>query len=175
MSNLKTIAPSRAAELMRSGAVLVDIREADEHARERIPGARHHALSRIDAENPARPGDNVLIFHCRSGARTKANAPRLANAAAGCEVFILEGGIDAWKKAGLPTALDREQPIEINRQVQITAGSLVLVGVLLGWLIRPEFYLLAALVGTGLTFAGLTGFCGMARLFAVMPWNRQAA
>ena len=37
MSALKTISPERAAELMRDGAVLVDVREADEHARERIP------------------------------------------------------------------------------------------------------------------------------------------
>ena len=56
---------------MRNGAVLVDIREADEHAREHIPGARHHALSRIDNDTPLRPGDDVLVFHCRSGARTK--------------------------------------------------------------------------------------------------------
>jgi rhodanese-related sulfurtransferase len=49
MSALKTISPERAAELMRQGAVLVDIREADEHTRERIPGARHHALSEIGA------------------------------------------------------------------------------------------------------------------------------
>ena len=122
---------------MRQGAVLIDIREADEHARERIPGARHHALSRLDADNPARPGDDVLVFHCRSGARTKANAPRLAAAAAGCETYVLEGGLEAWKKAGLPTAIDRKQPIEINRQVQITAGSMVLAGVVLGALVSP--------------------------------------
>ena len=80
MSTLKSVSPERAAELIRAGAVLVDIREADEHARERIPGARHHALSRIDHDHPARPGDDVLIFHCRSGARTKGNAPKLAAA-----------------------------------------------------------------------------------------------
>src|ERR1700687_4653975 len=71
MSKLQTISPERAAELVRAGAVLIDIREADEHARERIPGARHHALTRIDRESPARGGDDVLIFHCRSGARTQ--------------------------------------------------------------------------------------------------------
>ena len=62
MTGLQAIGPERAAELMREGAVLIDIREADEHARERIPGARHHALSRIDAEHPARTGDDVLVF-----------------------------------------------------------------------------------------------------------------
>ena len=172
MSTLKTISPERAAELMRQGAVLVDVREADEHARERIPGARHHALSQIDAEDPARPGDDVLIFHCRSGTRTQANANRLA-ASNDCEAYILDGGIDAWKKAGLPVALDRRQPIEIMRQVQIAAGSLILIGVLLGYLAHPLFYLLSGFVGAGLTVAGVTGFCGMARLLAAMPWNRR--
>ena len=175
MSALPTISPQRAAELMRNGATLIDIREADEYARERIPGARHHALARIDAETPARPGDQVLVFHCRSGARTKANASRLAAAANGCEVYALEGGLDAWKQAGLPTRIDRKQPIEMNRQVQIGAGSLVLLGVALGALAWPGFYALSGFVGLGLLFAGISGFCGMARVLALMPWNRRTA
>lgn len=174
MSNLQTISPARAAELMRAGAVLIDIREADEHARERIPGARHHALTRIDRNAPIHKGDDVLIFHCRSGARTKGNAARLAAATPQCESYILEGGLDAWKKAGLPVTLDRSQPIDIMRQVQIAAGSLVLAGVLLGAFVAPGFYALSGFVGAGLLFAGVSGFCGMARLLAVMPWNRRA-
>lgn len=172
MSNLTTITPERAAELVRAGATLVDIREADERARENIPGARHYPLSRIGAELPVRDQDKLVIFHCRSGARTKANAPALAGAAPGCEAYLLEGGIDAWKKAGLPVALDRRQPIEINRQVQIAAGSLVLLGVALGTFVAPSLYAIAAFVGAGLVFAGITGFCGMAKVFALMPWNR---
>jgi rhodanese-related sulfurtransferase len=173
MSELKTIPPARAAELVRKGAVLIDIREADEYARERIPGARHHALSRIDIESPARPGDDVLVFHCRSGARTKGNAARLSGASQNCETYILDGGLDAWRKAGLPVTLDRRQPIDIIRQVQIGAGSLVLAGVVLGTLVAPGFYALSGFVGAGLLFAGTTGFCGMAHLLALMPWNRR--
>jgi rhodanese-related sulfurtransferase len=174
VSNLKTISPTRAAELMRSGAVLVDIREADEHAREKIPGARHHALSRVEEDTPLRAGDDVVIFHCRSGARTKGNAARLAAATPKCETYILEGGIDAWKKAGLPVALDRSQPIDIMRQVQIVAGGLVLIGVVLGALVTPGFYALSGFVGAGVLFAGVSGFCGMAKLLGAMPWNRRA-
>lgn len=173
MTDMKTISPARAADLMRKGAVLIDIRERDEHARERIPGARHHALSRLDQGALAREGDDVLVFHCRSGARTKGNAARLAAAAGGCEAYVLEGGLDAWKKAGLPVTLDRSQPIDIMRQVQIGAGSLVLIGVLLGALVNPGFYALSGFVGAGLLVAGTTGFCGMARLLAVMPWNKR--
>jgi rhodanese-related sulfurtransferase len=176
MSQLRSISPARAAELIRAGAVLVDIREADEHARERIPGAHHHALSTIDAGNPVRPGDDVLIFHCRSGMRTKGNAPKLAAAAPEkCETYILEGGIDAWKKAGLPVALDRAQPIDLMRQMQITAGSIALVGVLLGYWATPDFFVLPALIGAGLVLAGVTGNCPMVRMLKLMPWNKQYA
>jgi rhodanese-related sulfurtransferase len=59
------------------------------------------------------------------------------------------------------------------RQVQIGAGSLVLLGVLLGLLVHPGFLAIAAFAGAGLTLAGATGFCGMARLLAVAPWNRR--
>jgi rhodanese-related sulfurtransferase len=173
MSELKTISPQRAAELMRKGAMLVDIRDADEHARERIPGARNHALARLDQDSPARSGDDVLIFHCKSGMRTKGNADRLAAAACDCNAYILEGGLDAWKKAGLPVALDRKQPIEIMRQVQIAAGSLVLLGVALGAWLNPEFYAVSGVIGAGLIFAGVSGFCGMARLLSAMPWNKR--
>jgi rhodanese-related sulfurtransferase len=174
MSEIETVSPARAAEMMRQGAALIDIREADEHARERIPGARHVALGRIGSETLVRDGDRVLIFHCRSGARTRANAARLATASSTCKAYILDGGLDAWKKAGLPVTLDRSQPIDIQRQVQIGTGSLVLLGVALGALVAPGFYAIAAAIGAGLLVAGITGFCGMARLLALMPWNRHA-
>lgn len=169
--SLPTIDPVRAKRLIDEGAVLVDVREADEQARERVPGARHNPLSRLSAVDAR--GAKAVIFHCRSGARTVANASRL-EAAADCEAYILEGGIDAWKKAGLPVVSDRSQPIEIMRQVQITAGSLVLLGIALGVWVAPPFLALSAFVGAGLVFAGVSGWCGMARLLALMPWNRRA-
>jgi rhodanese-related sulfurtransferase len=104
MSKVETIGPERAAELIKQGAVLIDIRESNEYARENIPGARHHALSQIGARHPVRAGDTVLIYHCKSGARTRINAGRLAGASGDCEVFLLGGGIEAWKRAGLSTS-----------------------------------------------------------------------
>jgi hypothetical protein len=70
----------------------------------------------------------------------------------------------------LPTLVDRRRPIELQRQVQITAGGLVLLGVLLslGW---PWFLALSMFVGAGLIFAGVSGTCGMARLLQRAPWN----
>lgn len=63
---------------------------------------------------------------------------------------------------------DKSQPLPLMRQVQIAAGVLILLGVALGYAVNSGF-LLSAFVGAGLAFAGITGFCGMARLLALMP------
>lgn len=107
MSDLKTIGPEHAAALIRAGAILIDVREAPEHAAESIPGARHHALSTIDPRQPIEPGDAVLIFHCKSGGRTSHHARRLAAFAGECEAYVLGGGIDGWRRSGLPTSAAR--------------------------------------------------------------------
>ncbi len=65
-------------------------------------------------------------------------------------------------------------PISLQRQVQITAGSMVLIGVILGFAVSPWFFLLSGFVGAGLTFSGVSGTCAMASLLAAMPWNRRA-
>lgn len=70
---------------------------------------------------------------------------------------------------------DSRQPIELMRQVQIAAGSMVVLGVVLGVLVAGPFYILSAFVGAGLVFAGLTGTCGLASLLRRMPWNRSIA
>jgi len=173
---LQTIPPAAAARLLREGsATLVDIREPDEHARERIPGAQNLPLSQLEEAELALQGGKPVLFHCRSSARTQGNAARLAAKAGLVEAYVVEGGLEAWKHAGLPMAEDRRQPLELMRQVQIAAGSLVLLGVVLGVVVAPAFYTLSAFVGAGLVFAGTTGTCGLARVLRVMPWNRAAA
>jgi rhodanese-related sulfurtransferase len=112
-----------------------------------------------------------VIFDCRSGGRNKAAAERLVSAA-NADAYIVEGGIEAWKSEGLPIARDRRQPLELMRQVQIAAGTLTLIGMLFGALLHPAFYMVAGAVGAGLSFAGLSETCGMARLLALAPWNR---
>lgn len=97
---MKFVSPQRAAELMREGAVLVDIREAHECADERIPGAVHRPLSAIAGAAPVAPEGKPVVFHCKMGNRTMINADKLLPLAPG-EAYILEGGIDAWKRAGL--------------------------------------------------------------------------
>ena len=59
------------------------------------------------------------------------------------------------------------------RQVQITAGSLVVLGLLLALIFNPWFALLSGFVGAGLAQAGVTGTCLMANVLAKMPWNKK--
>lgn len=169
---VKTVSPAQASALISQGATLVDIREPDEYARGHIVGARNIPVGQLSRLDMPRLGP--VIFHCRSGNRTSEYAERLTEATQ-CEAYLLDGGLDAWRKAGLPFAEDRRQPLELMRQVQIAAGSLVLVGVLLSLMVAPGFLGLSAFVGLGLIFAGSTGWCGMARLLATMPWNRRMA
>ena len=95
----KHITASQAKTLVDQGALLIDIRETNEYADENIPGARNEPLSRIGGSPIT--GAPAIVFHCKSGARTRMNAHALA----GCtdaEVYILDGGIEAWKAAGYP-------------------------------------------------------------------------
>ena len=169
--SLPQIKAEEALRLMREGAVLVDVREADEFAREKVSGARSFPLSRMDAATLAAESGKPVLFHCRSGARTLANAGRLAQKAGDCQAFVVEGGLDALKRAGAPVTLDASQPLDLQRQVQIGAGALALGGTLLGVFVAPGFLVVPAFVGAGLMVAGLTGFCGMARLLVHAPWN----
>jgi rhodanese-related sulfurtransferase len=158
--------------LDRGEAVLLDVREPDEHAREWIEGARPAPLSRFEPQAFASERSKIAVFHCNSGNRTSQAAERLLGAGFR-ESYQLEGGLQAWKRAGLPVITDRRAPLPIMRQVQIVAGSLVLLGIVLAALVSPWFLALSAFVGAGLMVAGITGFCGMANLLLYMPWNRS--
>ncbi|CAN7409318.1 rhodanese family protein [Caulobacter sp. LjRoot300] len=171
-SPLISLKPDDAAQrLADRRAVLVDIREPDEFARRRARGALSRPLSDLAAKGLGLPDAREVIFSCRSGQRTGANGARLA-AACGARAYVLEGGLDAWDAAGLPVDVDTKAPLEMMRQVQIVAGLLVLAGVVLGLVVSPWFFGISAFVGGGLTLAGTTGFCGMARLLVLAPWNR---
>ncbi len=173
MTLLEKLDPKTVSDRIASGdLVLIDIREPDEFAREHIEGATSLPLSVMDKSGLSLNDGKHAVFHCKSGMRTDANCARLASHVNG-DAYLLDGGLQAWKAAGLPTREDTSAPLELNRQVQITAGALILLGVLLAVLVNSWFIGLSAFVGAGLMFAGLSGWCGMAQLLAIMPWNRR--
>lgn len=171
---MKTIlTPAEVEEARKAGKVLlIDVRTPAEHGEIHIEGSTLMPLDRLDPEK-ARDGDEVRVLVCRSGKRAEQARQKLA--AAGCEnLAVLEGGVTAWEQAGLPVTRGKSV-FSLERQVRIAAGLLVLTGVALGYLVHPAFFGLSAFVGAGLTFAGLTDWCGMAMLLAKMPWNQRAA
>ena len=153
---------------------LIDIREPDEYVREHITGAVNLPLSALKSSQLELDAGEDIVFYCRSGNRTQVNCNRLADIVSG-QAQILDGGITAWKMAGLPVTENRKAPMEIQRQVQITAGFLALLGAILGYWVNPLFFGLSAFIGAGLMFSGLTGSCAMGVMLSKMPWNRKAS
>lgn len=171
--SLPFVDAKRAAELAKEGAVLVDIRSEIEHRNRHIPESVNRPLNTL---NEGQFKDNeVVVFFCQSGMRTRTNAAKLAAAAKDAkEVYCLEGGIQAWQSAGQPVEVAARAALDIQRQVQILVGIFIVLGVVLGYWVNPAWLILSGLVGAGLLFAGITGFCGMARLLILAPWNRAA-
>ncbi|MFN4311990.1 MAG: rhodanese-like domain-containing protein [Ferrovibrio sp.] len=173
MTAIPKIDPQTLQQRLQAGeVVLIDIREPSEYAREHIHGARLVPLNAIDTHDFDAERNKVAVFTCRSGNRTAMNASRLL-AKGFREAYVLAGGLDGWKKAGLPVHFNAKAPLDLQRQVQIAAGGMALLGAVLALLVSPWFIALSGFVGAGLMVAGATGFCGMARLLAVMPWNRK--
>src|SRR5688500_16766714 len=149
------------------GVLMVDVRTPAEFNELRATGARLMPLDRLDADavRAARLGEGPVYLLCRTGGRAATAAQKLC--AAGVDAVVVEGGTLAWEAAGLPVKRGRKV-MSVERQVRIGAGALVLIGVLLGWLAHPAFFNLSGVIGAGLVFAGVSGFCGMAYVLGRM-------
>ena len=158
-----------ADQLAEQRVKVIDVREPMEYAGGHIAGSLNVPLSRItQADLPRGP----LVLVCHSGNRSAQALAQLMQQGHPDQLADLEGGIPAWQQAGLPVHKLRNAPLPLMRQVQIAAGSLVLLGLILSNLVAPAWILLSWFVGAGLVFAGVSGFCGMARLLALLPWNK---
>lgn len=152
---------------------LVDVRTPAEYQEIHASIARNVPLHTLDPRSlmaeREEMADQPLYVICRSGSRSSTACKQFIDAGY-TNVWSIEGGTTAWDTAGLPVVRGK-QTISLERQVRITAGSLVLLGTLLSfWSIW--FALLPAFVGSGLMFAGITDTCGMAIILARMPWNQ---
>jgi rhodanese-related sulfurtransferase len=161
--------PKSVQEAHAAGKVrLIDVRTPAEHGEIHIEGSSLMPLDRLDSKQVHGP----VVLVCGSGKRAEQARQKLQ--AAGCQdLAVLEGGVLAWERAGLPVKRGKAV-LSLERQVRIAAGLLVLTGVALGFVVHPAFVGLSAFVGAGLTFAGITDWCGMAMLLAKMPWNQRS-
>jgi len=174
--SVATITPGELEELRRRGdpVELIDVRTPVEYREVHAEPARLVPLDELDPREvmEGRTGtkDDPLYLICRSGSRGRQACERFL-AAGYHNVVNVEGGTLDWERAGLPVVRGK-RAVSLERQVRIAAGSLVVLGTALGIFVHPGFLALAAFVGVGLVFAGVTDTCGMGMLLARMPWNR---
>jgi glyoxylase-like metal-dependent hydrolase (beta-lactamase superfamily II) len=165
-----TIAPGELDALRGrdTAPLILDVRSPIEFEAERIEGSLNVPLDALDARVDEIPEGADLVVVCRTGVRATIAAESLART--GRRARVLDGGVLAWRRARLPLREGRRR-LPVDRQVQLIAGSMVLVGVGLGLTVSPWFLALAAFFGAGLTFAGATGTCGLALVLMKLPWN----
>ena len=170
---IKQIDPKTAKKWLDDGeAVFIDVREPAEHALQKISGSKLQPLGSVCCS--ALPKSNKkIIVHCQKGGRGNTACNKLMAENSGADIYNLEGGIEAWKQAGLPVVESGKKFLPLDRQVQLTIGLGVLIGSILAYVVDVKFALLTGFFGAGLTFAGLSGFCGLARIIAKMPWNTK--
>jgi rhodanese-related sulfurtransferase len=179
MKTFNTTGPRALNDIIERGkrVHLIDVRTPAEYRAGHAAGAISIPLDQLTPDRIAqRLGDataghdSPVYLTCQSGLRAEQAAHRLMHAGID-NLYLVDGGTEAWSKADLP--MQRcGNAIALERQVQIAIGALLVLKVLFGFTIHELFFAAIPLIGAGLIVAGLTRWCGMARLIAMMPWNK---
>ena len=160
--------------------VIIDVRERDEYAIEHVEHSINVPLSVFAMVAPGvlnQLQDRKIMFMCFSGIRAN-QAKSLASEMgfdAEHEYSSYDGGLKQWKSKGKNViAGNSDAALPLQRQVQLIIGALVMIFGGLGMWYDPWFSVAAAATGLGLFLAGATGYCLMAQIVSMMPWNKTA-
>ena len=151
-------------------ARLIDVREYPEFAEGHIEGSELVPLRMLGKASEGWNRSEPLTLVCRSGRRAEQARQTLADKGF-TSLNVLDGGVQAWADNGKPLTVAANKPWSMERQVRVSAGSLVLAFFGLGLLTSQKFFLGAGLVGAGLVYAGISDTCMMASVLGRMPWN----
>ncbi len=160
-------------ETVNEPPLVIDVRTPGEFSEVHAPGSINIPLADIigHADEIRRmQGNRSLHLMCRTDRRAKIAREELTKLGF-TDVEVICGGITRWQEEGREVVRGKKG-ISIERQVRITAGSLVVLGVALSHFIHPGFIAISAFVGCGLIFAGITDTCGMAIMLGKLPFNR---
>lgn len=154
--------------------MVIDVRSAAEFESMHIRGSYNvplPLLSEHTDELAARLGTRVVLV-CQSGVRAEQARQRMAGA--GIDTArVLTGGVPGFAAAGGEVIRGRDR-WDLERQVRLAAGSLVVLGLAGGRFLSPKVRMLAGAIGTGLTFSAATNTCAMGKVLSAMPWNKAA-
>lgn len=168
----ENVTPKEAKQWLDNGeATIIDVREPAEFATKHIQGATLLPLGKITSDDLPDTHEKIIIY-CQKGSRGNSACVKVTDQDNTSVIYNLEGGIEAWQAAGNSVKEGKSKVLPLDRQVQITIGSLALAGSLAAYNYDPAFILLPGFLGAGLLFAGLSGTCGLALIMAKMPWNQ---
>ena len=152
---------------------LLDVRSPAEFESAHIPGAYNVPLGSL-GEHAAELERHVrepLVLVCQSGTRASQACAKLAASGMG-NLRVLSGGMRAWDDGRRPVRRGRQR-WDLERQVRLVAGSLVLAGIV-GSVFAPRLKYLCGAVGGGLAVAAASNTCLMGTLLSKLPYNRSA-
>lgn len=160
------------ADLIREPEVqLIDVRSTQEYDSGHIPGAINVPMETLESRLADLNLAAKTVFVCQSGTRAGVACSTAGHHFA--NALVLKGGTDAWIEVGRPLVRSTRSSKPLQQQALLAAGSINLIAGALALVVSPAWIALNLLVGIGLIVAGATGFCLMAQLLAVMPWNRK--
>ena len=173
---MKTLTPQAAQAYINDHKdeswVIVDVRSPEEFAHEHVEGSINIPVDTVLNHAETLQNYDHVFLYCQSGNRSSKACATLHNADIEHSTSI-DGGISAMRSAGF-TVIRTKKGLPLQQQVLLGAGSIVLLGILLSALVNPWFQLISAGAGLGLSYAGLTGNCMLAKILSAMPWNRSA-
>ncbi len=173
-STVTDVSPQTLREWMaqHQDLVVIDVRSAAEFESLHIKGSYNvplNLLSEHTEDLVSRLGERVVLV-CHSGVRAEQARQRLATV--GLEsAYVLEGGAWGFADAGGDVVRGASR-WDLERQVRLVAGSLVLTGLVGGKFVSPKLRTVAGIIGTGLTFSAATNTCAMGKALSAMPWNK---
>jgi len=173
-ARISTVEAAQLRDRIQAGdqTKIIDVRTPAEYESMHISGSYNVPLPLLSehAGDLAKRLDGDTVLVCQSGARAEEAGNRLA--AVGMDTaIILAGGVEAYESAG-GDVVRGSQRWAMDRQVRLTAGSLVLAGLLGSKFITPKLAYLSAAIGGGLAYSAISNSCGMAAILAKMPWNQ---
>lgn len=153
---------------------VLDVRTPAEFETAHIRGSYNVPLDLLKEHRDELAGalDDQVVLVCRSGQRAEQAERALAQAGLG-NLRVLAGGISAWEQHGADLVRGHRR-WELERQVRLVAGSIVLTSVAVSVVVPPARWVAAA-IGAGLTFAAATDSCLMGTLLSRLPYNRRGA
>ncbi|QEP08817.1 rhodanese-like domain-containing protein [Glutamicibacter sp. ZJUTW] len=157
-----------------SAVAVLDVRTPAEFESVHIPGSYNLPLDLVaeHAHDVTRKLAKQIVLVCQSGTRAGQAQQKLADLQIESG-SVLDGGISAWEKSG-GEVVRGTQRWAMDRQVRMTAGSLVLLGFIGSKLASPKLGYLSAGIGAGLVYSAASNSCAMASVLSKMPWNKAS-